>query len=64
MKHLTNDYRKVYTHQGYDICVLKVADPSNGDSMGYSIDDTAFVDTYNDLNSAIAAIDQKVGRGT
>lgn len=65
MRYLTNDYQKVYTHKGNDICVLKVANPSNGDPLGYSIDDAVFArNTFNDITSAIVAIDQKVRRST
>ena len=59
MVFLSNRYAKVYTHKGYDICTLKVANPSNGDSLAYVIDSTDFLgQEFNDVTDAIAAINQ------
>ncbi len=56
---LSNRYAKVYNHKGYDICTLKVANPSNGDSLAYVIDSIDFAgQEFNDVEDAIAAINQ------
>ena len=59
MMFLSNRYAKVYSHKGYDICTLKVACPTNGDSLTYVIDSVDFVgQEYNDIEDAIVAINQ------
>ena len=59
MMFLSNRYAKVYSHKGYDICTLKVANPSNGDSLAYVIDSIDFIgQEFNDVEDSIAAINQ------
>lgn len=59
MMFLSNRYAKIYSYKGYDICTLKVANPSNGDSLAYVIDSVDFVgQEFNDVEDAIAAINQ------
>ncbi len=56
---LSNRYAKVYSHKGYDICTLRVANPSNGDSLAYVIDSIDFIgQEFNDVEDAIAAINR------
>lgn len=58
MKVLNNRYAKVFTHKSFDICTLKTACPSNGDRLGYMIDDVQFADKdYDMLEDAVRAID-------
>ncbi|MCC8024172.1 MAG: hypothetical protein LIP16_02545 [Clostridium sp.] len=42
MKFLSDRYAKVYSHKGFAICALKSANPSEGDKLGYVIDDERF----------------------
>ena len=59
MMFLSNRYAKVYSHKGYDICTLMVANPSNGDSLAYVIDSVDFSgQEFIDVEDAIAAINQ------
>lgn len=58
MKYLSDEYVKVYTYKGYDICILKVASPEKGDKLGYCIDDEKFDGyEYSDLGQAVQDID-------
>ena len=58
MKYLSEDYAKVYTYKGYDICTLKVASPEKGDKLSYCIDDERFDGyEYSDLGQAVQDID-------
>lgn len=58
MKFFSNRYAKVYTYKGFDICTLKIARPSNGDRLGYVIDDVQFAEKdYDKLVDAVRAID-------
>lgn len=59
-KYLSERYAEVYRHRGYAICTLKVAIPSEGDELGYVIDDARFAGTtFELLEEAIAAIDRE-----
>lgn len=42
MKHLNDRYAKIMEYKGMDICALRVATPSNGDELGYRIDDISY----------------------
>ena len=42
MKYLSNRYAKVTEYKGMDICTLRVATPSDGDELGYRIDDISY----------------------
>ena len=42
MKRLSNRYAKVMEYKGMDICTLRVAAPSDGDELGYRIDDILY----------------------
>ena len=44
MKHLSDKYVCVMEYKGYAICVLKEANPTDGDTMGYVIDDKLYED--------------------
>lgn len=58
LKYLDDRYEKVYTHKGYDICILKKAVPGNGDSLNYRIDDGVFAgQQYECIAEAICAIE-------
>jgi hypothetical protein len=58
MKFLSDRYAKVFTHKGFDVCTLKLAVPSDGDHLGYVIDDKSFGCQLFDLaQDAIDAID-------
>lgn len=60
MKFLNSRYTKVFEHNGLDICVLKAADPVNGDELGYRIDCKEFEGQVFDLIvDAMDAIDKK-----
>lgn len=57
IKFLSNKYAKVYNHNGYDICALKEAVPSEGDELGYRIDDKRFEgNVFSHPDGAIEAI--------
>lgn len=57
-RYLDERYVEVYRHRGYPICTLKVAVPSEGDSLGYVIDDTKFCDMeFTGIEAAMEAID-------
>ncbi|WP_455714119.1 hypothetical protein [Anaerosporobacter sp.] len=57
---LSNRYAIVYSHKGYDICTLKAACPTRGDSMAYVIDSVEFQgQEFNDVTDAIVAINTK-----
>lgn len=59
MKYLSEKYARVLTHKGFDICVLKEANPSNGDSLGYVINDETFKgEDYNHPEDAMNAINE------
>lgn len=59
MNFLSNRYAKIFCHRGYDICTLKSACPTKGDSLGYVIDDEQFINQdFNSLEDAIKAIDK------
>jgi hypothetical protein len=59
MKYLSEKYAKVLTHKGFEICVLNEANPSNGDSLGYVINDETFKgEDYNHPEDAVNAIDE------
>lgn len=61
MKYLSDDYTKVYTYKGYDICTLRVASPEKGDRLGYCIDDEKFDGCeYGDLGQAVQGIDDNL----
>jgi len=58
MKYSDQDMVVVYEHRGYRICTLKVANPQNGDPLGYFIDDAVFAGKeYACIQSAMDAID-------
>lgn len=58
MKHLSNRYAKIMEYKGMDICSLRVATPSNGDELGYKIDDILYDGmVFADLGEAMKAID-------
>lgn len=58
MKFLDNRYVKVFNYKDFDICTLKNASPSEGDSIGYVIDDNRFANKeFNLINDAVDAID-------
>jgi hypothetical protein len=58
MKHLSNRYEKVTEYKGMDICTLRVATPSDGDELGYRIDDISYDGrVFDDLGEAMKAID-------
>ena len=60
MKFLSDRYATVYTHKGYNICTLQVANPGQGDSLAYVIDSVEFEgQAFNDVTDAIKAIDSK-----
>lgn len=51
-------YVSVYNHRGIDICTLKEANLSAGDSLGYMIDHNYFWQNhYDNVQSAINNID-------
>lgn len=53
-------YAEVYRYRGYPICTLKLATPSEGDKLGYVIDDTQFYGvTCRSIGEAIAMIDSR-----
>jgi hypothetical protein len=57
---INDRYVSVYRHRGIDICTLKEANPTNGDSLGYVIDHNyyKFIDKdYCTVQSAINDID-------
>ena len=57
MKYLSERYEKVLTYKGFDICTLKVATPSDGDSLGYLIDHEDFEgQSFSLIDHAIIAI--------
>ena len=59
MKYLSERYAKVYTHKEIDICTLKIANPSEGDELGYRIDNDKLKDkVYNHPEEAITSIDE------
>lgn len=59
MNYLSEKYARVLTHKGFGICVLKEANPSNGNSLGYVIDDEIFEgEDYNLLEDAMMAINE------
>lgn len=61
MKFLSDRYATVYTHKGYNICTLKVANPSQGDSLAYVIDSVELLgQEYNDITDAIEAINNQI----
>lgn len=63
MKYLSERYVSVYNHNGFDICALKVAVPSEGDAMGYVIDSELFSgQVFNDPVDAINAINNDLWR--
>lgn len=52
-------YTKVYTHKRIDILTLAVANPSEGDKLGYVVDDERFEGRmFNLLSEALDAIDE------
>lgn len=58
MKHLSNRYAKVMEYKGKDICALRIATPSDGDELGYKIDDIAYDGmAFDSLGEAMEAID-------
>lgn len=58
-RYLDGRYAEVYRHRGYPICTLKVAVPSEGDSLGYVIDDTKFCGMeFTSIEAAMEAIDR------
>lgn len=58
MKFLNNRYAKVFSHKGFDICVMKSACPAKGDRLGYVIDDARFAGReFNLLDDAVREID-------
>lgn len=58
MKHLSNRYAKVMEYKGMDICTLRVAAPSDGDELGYRIDDILYDGiVFNGIGEAMEAID-------
>jgi len=58
MKYLSDKYVSIYSYKGFDICILEVAVPADGDELGYLIDSKQFRGkVFNDVESAIAAID-------
>ena len=58
MKHLNDRYAKVMEYKGMDICTLRVATPSDGDELGYRIDDISYDGrVFDDLGEALKAID-------
>ena len=59
MEFLSDRYVKVYTHKGVDICALKIAIPSEGDELGYRIDNPQLMDkVFDNPDEAIKAIDK------
>lgn len=59
MEFLSNRYVKVYTYKGVDICALKKAIPSEGDELGYRIDNAYLMDkVFDHPDEAIRAIDK------
>lgn len=58
MKYLNDRYAKIMKYKGMDICVLKKATPSNGDELGYKIDDILYDGmVFDGLGAAMEAID-------
>ena len=58
MKHLSSRYAKIAEYKGMDICALKKATPSNGDELGYRIDDILYDGmVFADPGEAMKAID-------
>lgn len=58
MKHLSNRYAKVMEYKGMDICTLGVATPSDGDELGYKIDDILYDGmVFDSMGEAMEAID-------
>lgn len=61
MRFLNERYEKVLNHKGFDICTLKEAIPSNGDSLGYVVDHAFFAGyDFNHPEDAMKAIDEAV----
>ena len=60
LKFLDDRYVVIYRYKGYAICTLKVARPSEGDRLGYAIDDATFEgQRFNHPEEAIAVIDKR-----
>lgn len=58
MKHLSNRYAKVMEYKGMDICTLRVAAPSDGDELGYRIDDILYDGmVFDGIGEAMEAIE-------
>lgn len=58
MGYLSDRYVKVYTYRNIAICLLKVAVPSEGDELGFRIDDERFKDiVFDNPDDAVKAID-------
>ena len=58
MKHLSNRYAKVMEYKGMDICTFRVAAPSDGDELGYRIDDILYDGmVFNGIGEAMEAIE-------
>lgn len=58
MKHLNDRYAKIMEYKGMDICTLRVATPSDGDELGYRIDDILYDGmVFDSLGEAMKAID-------
>jgi len=58
MKHLNDRYAKVMEYKGMDICTLRVATPSDGDELGYRIDDILYDGmVFNGIGEAMEAIE-------
>ena len=58
-RYLDGRYAAVYRYRGYPICTLKVAVPSEGDSLGYVIDDTEFCGMeFDSIETTMEAIDR------
>ena len=58
MKHLNDRYAKVMEYKGMDICTLRVATPSDGDELGYRIDDILYDGmVFDGIGEAMEAIE-------
>lgn len=58
---INDRYVSVFRHRGIDICTLKRADPSNGDSLGYVIDHNYYKfvgKTFSTVFEAVGVIDE------
>ena len=63
MQYLSDRYVSVFKYKGIDICTLRIANPENGDELGYRIDSVAYAENvYDTMEKAMEAIDESIDR--